>query len=112
MAVAPIAQTAANLGVALALGAAISFERQWRQRLAVQQPTATPAMVSAIPVCTSSSRGRTPRGLPRNTAMLQPATREVTGVSRHRIRVNHLEALNGTPIIDVKPVLDDEIGER
>ena len=29
-----IAQSAANLGAALALGAAIGFERQWRQRLA------------------------------------------------------------------------------
>src|ERR1700704_3637516 len=29
-----IAQAAANLGVAVAVGAAIGFERQWRQRLA------------------------------------------------------------------------------
>jgi putative Mg2+ transporter-C (MgtC) family protein len=29
-----IAQAAANLGAALALGAVIGFERQWRQRLA------------------------------------------------------------------------------
>jgi putative Mg2+ transporter-C (MgtC) family protein len=34
MAIMAIHQTAANLGIALALGAAIGFERQWRQRLA------------------------------------------------------------------------------
>lgn len=34
MPITTIYQTAANLGVALALGAAIGFERQWRQRLA------------------------------------------------------------------------------
>jgi putative Mg2+ transporter-C (MgtC) family protein len=34
MAIISLQQTAANLGVALALGAAIGFERQWRQRLA------------------------------------------------------------------------------
>ena len=30
---------------------------------------------------------------------------EVTEVQGHRVRVRHLEALDGTPIIDVKPVL-------
>ena len=34
MAIMGIQQTAANLGVALALGAIIGFERQWRQRMA------------------------------------------------------------------------------
>ena len=29
-----------------------------------------------------------------------------------RIEVDHLEALDGTPILDVKPVLSAEIGER
>jgi putative Mg2+ transporter-C (MgtC) family protein len=34
MAIITLQQTATNLGVAVALGAAIGFERQWRQRLA------------------------------------------------------------------------------
>ena len=34
MAITTLQQAAANLGVAVALGAAIGFERQWRQRLA------------------------------------------------------------------------------
>lgn len=29
-----------------------------------------------------------------------------------RVRVQHLEALDGTPIVDLKPVLSEEIGER
>jgi tRNA-Thr(GGU) m(6)t(6)A37 methyltransferase TsaA len=29
-----------------------------------------------------------------------------------RVQVRHLEAVNGTPIIDVKPVLSEEIDER
>jgi tRNA (Thr-GGU) A37 N-methylase len=28
------------------------------------------------------------------------------------VQVRHLEAVNGTPIIDVKPVLSEEIDER
>jgi tRNA (Thr-GGU) A37 N-methylase len=28
------------------------------------------------------------------------------------VRVRHLEVLDGTPIIDVKPILSGEIGQR
>lgn len=31
---------------------------------------------------------------------------EIISIEGHRIGVRHLEALNGTPIVDVKPVLD------
>jgi tRNA-Thr(GGU) m(6)t(6)A37 methyltransferase TsaA len=37
---------------------------------------------------------------------------EVTERSGDRVRVRSLEALNGTPIIDVKPVLSEVIAER
>jgi tRNA-Thr(GGU) m(6)t(6)A37 methyltransferase TsaA len=37
---------------------------------------------------------------------------EITAIDGRRVRVRHLEALNGTPILDVKPVLSGEIGER
>ena len=37
---------------------------------------------------------------------------EITAVEGARLRVRHLEALDGTPILDVKPVLSGEIGER
>lgn len=36
----------------------------------------------------------------------------VTAVDGLRVQVDHLEALDGTPIVDVKPVLDEDIGER
>ncbi len=36
----------------------------------------------------------------------------VTAISGHRIRVAHLEALNGTPILDIKPVLEDDVAKR
>jgi len=36
----------------------------------------------------------------------------VLAIDSARVRVQHLEALNGTPIVDLKPVLSDEIGER
>ena len=36
----------------------------------------------------------------------------ITSVDGARIEVDHLEALDGTPILDVKPVLSEEIGER
>jgi tRNA (Thr-GGU) A37 N-methylase len=29
-----------------------------------------------------------------------------------RVRVKHLEAVNGTPIVDVKPVLNEDPGHR
>jgi tRNA-Thr(GGU) m(6)t(6)A37 methyltransferase TsaA len=37
---------------------------------------------------------------------------EITAVQGNRVRVSHLEALNGTPIIDVKPMLVEEVGLR
>ena len=37
---------------------------------------------------------------------------EITAIEGTRLGVRHLEALNGTPIIDVKPILSTEIGER
>jgi tRNA-Thr(GGU) m(6)t(6)A37 methyltransferase TsaA len=37
---------------------------------------------------------------------------EVEAIEANRMLVRHLEAINGTPIIDVKPVLISDIGER
>ncbi len=37
---------------------------------------------------------------------------EVSEISGCRLRVRHLEALDGTPIIDVKPVLSVDASER
>lgn len=37
---------------------------------------------------------------------------EISAIDGRRVRVKHLEALNGTPIVDVKPVLPSEIGKR
>ena len=37
---------------------------------------------------------------------------EVTAIDGTRVRVRHLEALNGTPILDLKPVLDEDISKR
>jgi tRNA-Thr(GGU) m(6)t(6)A37 methyltransferase TsaA len=45
-----------------------------------------------------------------NPIGLHPA--EITAVEGRRFRVRHLEALDGTPIVDLKPVLSDEIGRR
>ena len=39
-------------------------------------------------------------------------TVEITAVDGLRIQVRHLEALDGTPIIDVKPVLPSDVRER
>jgi tRNA-Thr(GGU) m(6)t(6)A37 methyltransferase TsaA len=36
----------------------------------------------------------------------------IAEVEGRRVRVEHLEAMNGTPILDLKPVLKGEIGER
>jgi tRNA-Thr(GGU) m(6)t(6)A37 methyltransferase TsaA len=36
----------------------------------------------------------------------------ITAIEGPRVRVGSLEALNGTPVIDVKPVLRRDIGER
>jgi tRNA (Thr-GGU) A37 N-methylase len=37
---------------------------------------------------------------------------EITAVDGRRVRVRNLEALNGTPIIDVKPIPRADIGQR
>lgn len=37
---------------------------------------------------------------------------EVEAVEGNRVRVRPLEALDGTPILDVKPVLDSDVGEH
>jgi tRNA-Thr(GGU) m(6)t(6)A37 methyltransferase TsaA len=37
---------------------------------------------------------------------------QVAAIERGRLRVRNLEAVDGTPIIDVKPVLSSEISER
>ena len=37
---------------------------------------------------------------------------EITGVDGCRLRVRGLEAIDGTPIIDLKPILSENIGER
>lgn len=37
---------------------------------------------------------------------------EITAIDGRRVRVRNLEALDGTPIIDVKPVLSGDISER
>jgi tRNA-Thr(GGU) m(6)t(6)A37 methyltransferase TsaA len=39
-------------------------------------------------------------------------TVEITGVEAGRLRVRHLEALNDTPILDVKPILSENIALR
>jgi tRNA-Thr(GGU) m(6)t(6)A37 methyltransferase TsaA len=37
---------------------------------------------------------------------------EITAVDGCRVRVRQLEALDGTPIIDLKPVLSEDVSER
>jgi tRNA-Thr(GGU) m(6)t(6)A37 methyltransferase TsaA len=37
---------------------------------------------------------------------------EITAIDGRRVRVRHLEALDGTPIVDVKPVLSGDVGQR
>lgn len=37
---------------------------------------------------------------------------EVLAVEGPRVKVNNLEALDGTPIVDVKPVLSSDVAER
>lgn len=37
---------------------------------------------------------------------------EITAIDGRRVRVRHLEALDGTPILDVKPVLDRDLSRR
>lgn len=37
---------------------------------------------------------------------------EITAIEGRRVRVRHLEALDGTPILDLKPILSEDIGQR
>lgn len=37
---------------------------------------------------------------------------EITAIDGGRVRVRSLEALNGTPIIDIKPILSEDISQR
>jgi tRNA-Thr(GGU) m(6)t(6)A37 methyltransferase TsaA len=37
---------------------------------------------------------------------------EITAIDGPRVRVRHLEVLNGTPILDLKPVLSEDISDR
>jgi tRNA-Thr(GGU) m(6)t(6)A37 methyltransferase TsaA len=37
---------------------------------------------------------------------------EVEAIDGNRVRVRNLEAIDGTPIVDVKPVLSSDVGER
>ncbi len=37
---------------------------------------------------------------------------EIAAIDRGRVRVRGMEALDGTPIVDVKPVLDRDTGKR
>ena len=37
---------------------------------------------------------------------------QVAAVDGRRVRVRHLEAVDGTPILDVKPVLDEDVSRR
>jgi tRNA-Thr(GGU) m(6)t(6)A37 methyltransferase TsaA len=39
-------------------------------------------------------------------------TVEIAAIAGGRVRVRHLEALNGTPILDLKPILSGNIAER
>jgi tRNA-Thr(GGU) m(6)t(6)A37 methyltransferase TsaA len=37
---------------------------------------------------------------------------EIVSIEDRRVRVRNLEAVDGTPIVDVKPVLSSDVGER
>jgi tRNA (Thr-GGU) A37 N-methylase len=37
---------------------------------------------------------------------------EITAIDGRRVRVRNLEVLDGTPIIDVKPILSGHISQR
>lgn len=37
---------------------------------------------------------------------------QIVAIDGRRVRVRHLEALDGTPILDVKPILSEDIGQR
>jgi tRNA (Thr-GGU) A37 N-methylase len=37
---------------------------------------------------------------------------EITAIDGRRVRVRSLEAVDGTPIIDIKPILSEDISPR
>jgi tRNA-Thr(GGU) m(6)t(6)A37 methyltransferase TsaA len=37
---------------------------------------------------------------------------EITAIDGPRVWVRHLEAVNGTPILDIKPILSDDVRQR
>ena len=37
---------------------------------------------------------------------------EITAIDGERVQVRHLEALHGTPILDLKPILSDDVSAR
>jgi tRNA-Thr(GGU) m(6)t(6)A37 methyltransferase TsaA len=37
---------------------------------------------------------------------------EITAIEGRRVRVRSLEAMNGTPILDVKPILSEDMSQR
>ncbi|HEX2209534.1 MAG TPA: tRNA (N6-threonylcarbamoyladenosine(37)-N6)-methyltransferase TrmO [Longimicrobium sp.] len=37
---------------------------------------------------------------------------QITAIEGARVRVRSLEALDGTPIIDIKPILSEDVGQR
>ena len=37
---------------------------------------------------------------------------EIVSIDGHRLLVRNLEAVNGTPVVDVKPVLSGDVDER
>jgi tRNA-Thr(GGU) m(6)t(6)A37 methyltransferase TsaA len=37
---------------------------------------------------------------------------EITAIDGRRVRVRQLEAVDGTPLLDVKPILNEDIGRR
>ena len=37
---------------------------------------------------------------------------EIVSIDGPRVRVRNLEAVDGTPVLDVKPVLSADVGER
>jgi tRNA-Thr(GGU) m(6)t(6)A37 methyltransferase TsaA len=62
-------------------------------------------------------RGRAPQGVFATRSPDRPNPIgihrvEVLAIDGNRIRVSDLEALDGTPILDLKPVLSADVGER
>lgn len=37
---------------------------------------------------------------------------QIAAVDGRRVKVRHLEAVDGTPILDLKPILDEDVGRR